>query len=46
MPCPKCDSHKLWDDMLWWGCRMCDFMSNTVHNVGGKNRKGKEDEWE
>ncbi len=32
MSCPRCGSHDLWDDDLWWGCNRCDFMSNTVHN--------------
>jgi len=28
MPCPSCNGHNLWDDIMWWGCRTCNFMSN------------------
>jgi hypothetical protein len=37
MPCPKCNSNNLWDDLLWWGCHDCDFMSNTVRNTGSRH---------
>lgn len=33
MPCPKCYSHNLWDDIMWWGCDDCGWMTNgTVRN--------------
>jgi len=27
MPCPRCQSHDLWDDNLAWGCNRCDFFT-------------------
>lgn len=48
MPCPKCGSTDLWDDMLWWGCNSCDFMSDTVRNNLSKHdvfNRGTEHEW-
>lgn len=33
MPCPKCSSNDLWDDMQWWGCQRCDFLSATQRNT-------------
>lgn len=37
MPCPKCDSHNLWDDNLAWGCSDCHwFTTGAVHNVGSQ----------
>ena len=32
MSCPSCGSHKLWDDDMWWGCKTCRFMSNSIQN--------------
>lgn len=33
MPCPKCGSHRLWDDNLAWGCRDCPwFTTGEVRN--------------
>lgn len=33
MPCPRCNSHNLWDDIMWWGCDDCGWMtSGEVHN--------------
>lgn len=25
MTCPRCGSHNLWDDNLWWGCDDCGY---------------------
>lgn len=39
MPCPKCGSHNLWDDMMWWGCIDCHFMTDTIRNqISDKDR--------
>lgn len=43
MPCPKCGSNKLWDDMMWWGCHVCNFMTNTIRNTYSSKDKWNED---
>lgn len=38
MPCPRCGTHNLWDDNLWWGCygKDCGFMSDRIHNTSDR----------
>lgn len=32
MPCSRCNGHNLWDDIMWWGCDDCGWMSDTTFN--------------
>lgn len=39
MPCPKCHSHRIWDDNLAWGCCDCDFFTTgEIVNRGNTSR--------
>lgn len=39
MPCPKCHSHRIWDDNLAWGCCDCDFFTTgEIRNTGDTSR--------
>lgn len=39
MPCPRCRSHRIWDDNLAWGCCDCSFFTTgEIRNTGDTSR--------
>lgn len=40
MPCPKCGSHDLWDDLMWWGCNICGWFGQAQNRLSRLDRFG------
>lgn len=40
MPCPKCNGHDLWDDLMWWGCNHCGWTGTALNRANKLDRFG------
>lgn len=40
MPCPRCHSNDLWDDLMWWGCNKCGWSNggSVVNQLSSNDR--------